>query len=567
MVMRRLRRYRSHVVPDLLAGATGAMAGTPQAMAFAIIAGISPVYGIYTAIVAPIVGSLVQSSAFMTIAPTNALALAVGSTLAPFARDGTLIERLVTLTLLVGLFQLIFGLLRLGDITRFVSNAVMTGFITGAAVLIMLGQLPHLIGYEGAAGGGVLPRTWDLITHLHQAHLPTAVIGLLAPVMIDRLHHTRFRSIATMTAIITTGVLVAVLGWDEVPLVQDMSAIPNRLPPLAPPSLAHAPDLAVSALAIALLSLVQSAGISQTVFQPDGSRPDISRDFIGQGVANLVGSFFQSMPSGGSLSRTAINVIAGARTRLANVYAGLLVAAILLVFGPLTEHIALAALAGHLMVAAASLINLDEIRMVWQVSPSGRLLMVVTFAATMALPLEYSIYIGVGLSLLLYVYTSSSRLKVVQLVRADDHHFRERPVPATLPSNQPTVLSVYGNLYFAAIPTLERALPSPQGAEHPEVVLRLRGNQFLGSTGIHLLERYAGQLQAAGGRLILAGVEPAIEDQLRRTGALHRLGEENVFPANDLLFGATERALQRAVDWLAGVKGQGQNSASQPSPG
>ncbi len=554
MLVRRFAAYRSHLVADLLAGATGAIAGTPQAMAFAIIAGISPVYGLYTAIVSTIVGTLVQSSTFMTIGPTNALALAVGSTLAPFAGDGSQIERLVTLTLLVGLFQLVFGLLRLGDITRFVSNAVMTGFITGAACLIIMGQLTHLVGYEGPGGGGALGSLWDLLTHLPQIDPATTVIGVMATVIIYRLHHTRYRSIATMTAIIITALLVAILGWGQVKLVRELSTIPNILPPFVLPTLQYAPDLLTSALAIALLALVQSAGISKTVHEPDGSTSNISRDFVGQGAANLAGAFFQNMPSGGSLSRTAVNVAAGARTRLANIYAGLMVAAILLLLGSLTERIPLAALAGHLLVAASSLIKLDEIRMVWRVSRTARAVMLATFGATMVLPLEYSIYIGVGLSLLMYAYTSSNRLTVVQLVPTDDHHFREAPVPKTLAGGQPTVIGVYGNLYFAAVETLAHALPDPGEAERPVVVLRLRGNEYLGSTGIHLLERYATQLRAAGGRLMLAGISPAVADQLERTGTLDWLGRENVFTAGETLFRATEDALQQAQEWLAAAR-------------
>lgn len=562
MLLRRIAAYRPHLLADLLAGATGAIAGTPQAMAFAIIAGISPVYGLYTAVVSTIVGALVQSSTFMTIGPTNALALAVGSTLAPFASDGTQIERLVTLTLLVGAFQLIFGLLRLGDITRFVSNAVMTGFITGAACLIIMGQLAHLVGYEAIADGGPLARLWDLLSHLPQIDPATTVIGLMATAIIFTLHHTRFRSIATMTAIIITTVLVLALGWNNVSIVRDLSAIPNALPPLVLPSLEYAPDMLASALAITILALVQSAGISKTVREPDGSTSNISRDFVGQGAANLAGAFFQNMPTGGSLSRTAVNVAAGAQTRLANIYAGLMVGAVLLALSPLIEQITLAALAGHLVVAATSLIQLDEIRMVWRVSWTARAVMLATFGATMVLPLEYSIYIGVGLSLLMYAYTSSNRLTVVQLVPTGDNHFREAPVPRTLTSGQPTVISVYGHLYFAAVETLAHALPDPAGAERPVVVLRLRGNEYLGSTGIHLLEWYATQLRAAGGRLMLAGISLTVAQQLQRTGTLDWLGQENVFTAGETLFSATEDALRQAQEWLAAPP----DEPTRPSP-
>jgi SulP family sulfate permease len=175
-----------------------------------------------------------------------------------------------------------------------------------------------------------------------------------------------------------------------------------------------------------------------------------------------------------------------------------------------------------------------------------------TFAAALLLPLEYSIYIGVGLSLVMYIYTSAANLRVVQLDPLPDGHFRELPAPKTVPSAAPLILGVYGNLYFAAVSTLERQLPDPQAAETPVVILRLRGNEYLGSTGIRLLERYAAQLEQRGGKLMISGIGENIVGQLQRTGAWRRLGgAENIFPETDILLAATEKAYSCACAWLA----------------
>lgn len=538
---------RSKWIGDILAGLTGAVAGAPQAMGFALIAGISPLYGLYAAVVATIVGALVGSSTYMTIAPTNALALLVGSTL--ITADNDPINQLVVLTLLVGGFQLLFGVFRLGFLTRFVSNAVMTGFITGAGLLIMLGQLDHLIGYE-SEGERVLAQFWDWLVHLPQSDPQTLVIGLVALVLIQGLHHTRLKRVATLLAIIVTTLLVLLLDLESVALVRDISPISAGLPLPTLPDFTRAPELLTAALAMAVLASVQSAAITESIPEPDGTLADVNRDLLGQGTANITSSLFQGMPAGGSLSRTAVNISAGARTRWSNVLSGAFIAAILLALGPFIEQITLAALAGHLIVAAAGLISLKRIRMVWRVSISARASMLITFLGTLLLPLEYSIYLGVILSLVLYVYTSSTQLTVKQLVMTDEHRFRQQQLPTTLPDNQPVIISVTGHLFFAAVKHLEKLLPKPDGTQRPVVILRLRDNQYLGSTGIQFLRRYSEQLRDRGGKLILTGVGENIQAQLERTGFIHELGEDSVFYSSDVIFSSTENALAYAKVWL-----------------
>lgn len=544
---------RRSLLDDLVAGATGAVAGAPQAMGFALVAGVNPIYGLYTSIVSTLVASLITSSRLMTVAATNALALVVGTTLMRFD-DGLRLEYLFVLTVLVGVFQLGFGLLRLGDLTHFVSNAVMTGFITGAGLLIILGQLSHLTGYEYQTGSSaVLPRFWDWISHLNHCDGYTAVIGVVSVLAISALHRTRVHNMATLIVILLTGTFLWVTGWQSVDLVRDISAVPGGLPALVVPHLSYAPDLVTAALALAVLASVQSAAITNSLSDRDqlAEPADVNRDFVAQGLANIVGGFFQNMVSGGSLSRTAVNVSAGARTRLANVFAALLIALTVLVFAPLIERVVMAALAAHLIVASASIMRPGMIRLVWNVNVSARIAMTATFLSTLLLPLEYSIYIGVGLSLGMYLYTSSRNIHVVRLVPTNNQHFREAELPVELPSGEPVILSVSGNLYFAAVKQLQQVMPSPGHAVRPVVILRLRDNEYLGSTGIRFLETYDRQLRARGGKLILAGVGPKIKYELERTDHLRYFGENGVFLSGDVLFDATEHALAYARQWLA----------------
>jgi SulP family sulfate permease len=535
---------------DLVAGLTGAVAGAPQAMGFALIAGVSPVYGLYAAVVANIVGTLTASSTFMTIAPTNALSLVVFSTLYGSGSPKP-IEALFALTLLVGVFQLAAGLLRFGSLVRFVSNAVMTGFIAGAGTLIILGQLSNFTGYQRSDDiSGALPQFWDWLVHPGSWNTETLILGLVALGTILLLRRLHMKNISTLIGIVLSSLLALLLGWESVRTVGDISAIPQGFPMPVIPDLSYAPDLAAAALAMAVLSMVQSAGITQTVPQPDGSTADINRDFIGQGLSNLAGSLFRGMPSAGSLSRTAVNISAGAETRLANLSAGVFIGLVLVAFGAAIERVILASLAAQLILAALSLFNVEHLKEVWRISWTARLTMLATYVSTLVLPLEYSIYVGVVLSLLMYVYTSSQNIELVALEPIDEHRYRRVATPRQLSDRTPLILSVHGNLYFAAVKRLETLLPSARGVDKPVVILRLRHNQYLGSTGVALLRRYANELEAQGGKLMLSGVEPEIHEQLVRCGFIDELGPENIIDARDTIFDATSQAHNEAQQFL-----------------
>ena len=549
-----LTYYVQHdLVDDVLAGLTGATAGAPQAMAFAIVAGISPVYGLYTAIVSTIVSGVTGTSTFMTTGPTNALAVVVGSSLAPFAGSGDIVARLITLTFLVGVIQVVMGLLRLGDLTRFVAGSVMTGFVTGAALLVLLGQLGHLTGVPTGSHALILPRIADMVFHVAQIHVPTFFVGIVTILIIVYLHKTRLVSFATLVAIVITGIGIALTHGDGhgIELVRDLSPIPNTLPGLRLPEPGLMQETVLAALALAVLGLVQTAALAQGIDEPDDRIPDASREFVSQGLGNLLGGLFQGMPAGGSLSRTAVNIKAGAHTRWANIWAGLFVALIMVLLGRFAERIALAALAGHLVVAATTLISPPRIRFVWDASWTGRWAMTATFVSTLVFPLQYSVYVGIVLSLVLYIH-QSSRLLVICLEPVGTNLFREAPLPTILPDNEPTIISVSGHLYFAAMRDLEHRLPKPNGSKHPVVILRLRGDTLLAGTGASMLVTYAQRLRASGGRLILCGVEDAVFETLLHTGALSQIGEENVFHAEDMLLSSLQRALDHAYLWLEG---------------
>ena len=382
------------------------MIGAPQAMAFALIAGVNPIYGLYTAIVATLVGALFDGHGVMTIAPTNALALVVGSVLGTFADGpGGELERLFALTALVGVIQLGFGALRLGRLVRYFDTAVMTGFIGGAGLLIVLNQLPTLTGLA-LSGGNTLSRTLEWLRSVAEFAPQTTALGVLALALMLAFWRTRARRFGTLVGLIVVSTAVAVLGWGEVALVRDIATLPRRLPTFALPDWGYWPTLGPAALAIAVLGLAQSAALASRLPEEHSKlakRIDSnSQDFLAQGLANLVGGALQCMPAGGSLSRTALLLAAGGRTRWSNVVSALVVAGLLLSVASLAEQIALPALAAQLVVAGLRLINWKAIRRFWGSGATGRAALAVTFVATLVLPLEQSVFLGMAISALLY---------------------------------------------------------------------------------------------------------------------------------------------------------------------
>lgn len=528
---------------DLVAGLTGAVAGAPQAMGFALIAGINPIYGLYTAIVSTILGAVFGRSSLMTIGPTNALALVVATTLAGF-EGADEIERLFVLTMLTGVFYLCFGFLRLDFILRFVSHAVMTGFITGAGLLIILGQVRHINGYN-PVGDTTLLAFFDWLVNLHRGDVATTVMGITALGIILAIRRTRLKNAGTLIAIIITSMIVGLLHWESVTLVRDISNIVPGLPMPIVPNPGLIPELAIAALAIAILGTIQSASLIGVAPESDEEEEpsDFNRDLIGMGVANVVGGIFQGMPASGSLSRTVINIGAGARTRYANIFAGIFVMMMLVLLGGVIELITLTALAAQLILAATSLINLSRIRTIWRVNLSAKLAMGTTFISTLVLPLEYSIYVGVVLSIGLYLYTSSQDLSVEQLIPLADAHYRVAPVPTTFPHNETIIFSIHGSLYFAAIQRLQAILPDPKTAHHTTVILRLRDASHVGSTALDFFLSYHFALRQHESRLIFTGISPQIHDIFDHTGFSKIVGADNLFDAHEVILMGTTHAL------------------------
>jgi SulP family sulfate permease len=296
--------------------------------------------------------------------------------------------------------------------------------------------------------------------------------------------------------------------------------------------------------------LVQATGVSQAYANPDGKYPDPDGDFKGQGLANIVASLFKGLPLGGSVSGTALVVGAGAQSRWANIFTGLFVALGVLLFAGLIEKLPMACLAGILIYAGYQSIKPAEIRQVWNTNALARFVMLLTLVATLFLPVQQAIILGVVIQVFIYIFQAAERMTIMELIPTADGDFKEQPVPPQLSSHQVTMLLPYGSLFFAAARDFEEEAPSADETTRAAVVIILRGRQKLGSTAIGVFERYAQTLQQNGGQLFLADVSEPVRAQLERTGTLVVIGEQNIIPANDRLMVSTQAAYDAAQAWL-----------------
>jgi len=365
------------------------------------------------------------------------------------------------------------------------------------------------------------------------------------------LERTRLGPLGLVAAVIITSAGTAVLGWTGVATVGELSTIPRSLPVPVAPLLRLVPSLIIPALSLAFVGLVQGAAILAAFPNPDGSYPDSSRDFIGQGAANVIAGIFRGMPVGGSTSATSLNKAAGARSRLSLVIAGVVMAVVILAFAGLVGHIAMPALAGLLILVGFRTIKPDDPASVWKTGLVQKLVLGTSFVLTMLIPLQYAVLAGIGLSMILHLIRQSNQVTIKRQVPGPDGTLTETEPPAELPAGEVVVLQPYGSLFFAAASAFESQLPAVASASaHSVVILRLRGRTDLGTTFMQVLCRYAATLRDAGSKLMVVSASEQIQDQLRAAGVTDVIGAEDIYTGDERVGATLKRAYADATAWI-----------------
>ncbi len=554
-----LKWRRETFVPDLGAGLSVALVSIPEGMAYAIVAGVNPIYGLYTGMLTTVVASLTANTSLLIVTATNALALVTAEHMAGLGKDVDPARALFTLTMLVGVIMFVLGVLRLGSVIRFVSREIMTGFVFATALLVVLGQVKDLVGYTSSLDSGKLVKAIDSMVHISEWNKSDAIIGFASIGVLLLLGLTPLKHWAGLLAILISSLFVYLAGLEQVKIVGDISAVPKGLAALPTPVL---PDLDlirplfVGAIAAAVVGLAESSGIGATYPNRDGRRSDMSQDFLGQGLGNLAGSFFQSMPAGGSLSRTGINFNGGARTRWSGIYAGIMIAVVLVLFGNYAELIPMSGLAALLIFIGFEIMIREgrELMVSWKISRLNTATAFVTIAVGVMFDLTAAIFTGVAFSLLSYAVVSSTQFTIVRMMRRPDGVWEDHEVPEQLPSNEIAVIEIRGTAYFASVYTFDELLPSLEGTDNSVIILRVRDRSIESFTGLKWLMKYARGLEITGNKLLLADLEERSLAKLESFGAVELLGRENLFLTETRTHGAIEKALAAAEAWIAEPK-------------
>lgn len=548
-----LRAYRAGYLPgDVMAAVAVAFMAVPQGVAYAIIAGLPPAVGLYACAVPTLVGALVRSSRHVVTGPTNALSLLVGGAIVAEAGVADPMTVAVTLALLVGVIQAAAGTLRLGAMVDYVSSPVVVGYVSGAGVLIGVGQL-HLLTATPSPGGRLFDRLLVWSGDLPDAHGPSVALGLGTVAFLLVLRRVNRRIPGALVGMAGAILLNFALGLEQrgMHVVADLAPVPAGLPPISTPDLALAGDLVPFAVACTVLSLVESSAVARSLSMRTGQRLQPSWEFLGQGLANVAAAFFSAYPTSGSLTRSAFNLDAGARSRLAAALTGALMLLVLVVFGPVVNHTPLPALAGLLLVIAFDLVDVGRIRRILGSGRADAMALAATALGTWFLPLDQAIYLGVGISLVTFL--RSARMLVIRELVVDrtgqlTEVLQGERRPRTERCDHVRVLQLEGPLFFGAAGELLTALDDAiRDRDVRVLIVRLKRTQGFDATVAAAFENISETLRSQGRRLLLVGMRRDQMAQLQRTGMPERLGTGNLYPTEPGWFVAMEKAVEHAL--------------------
>ena len=540
---------RKTIGKDAVSGLVLGIEAVPDGLAAGLLAGINPLAGLYAYLFGMVGATFLTSSTFMAVQATGAMALIVSDSDLQSRADPD--RALYTLAIMTGIVMIIAGLLGGGRLVRFVPTAVMTGFITAVGVNIILGQLSNFTGFA-SQGANRLTKLFDLLLHIPQWSLASVTVGLLVIGLIYLFRLTPVGSLGLVVAVVLgSGLAVLLNVWLDrsVLLLNDIVDVPRGLPAPVLPNIDDALFLIVPAFSLAFIGVVQGAAVSGSLPTPDGKPADTSRDFIGQGVGNLASGIFQGMPVGGSMSGSTLIVAGGAKTRLAFIFAGAVMALIILFASDLVSYIAMPALAGLLIVIGIGAIKPSRIYSVVKSGPLPTAIMAVTFGLTLLIPLQYAVLVGVGLGIILFVAQQSNRVRVRQVHVLDGGRMRETQPPPTVAGDSVVILQPYGSLFFASAPIFEHQLPEvTTESQNAVVIVRLRGTDQIGLSLIEVLRRYANDLRAAGSSLKLVISEKLVLDQVQVSGLADELGAGNVYRSTEWIGETVRRAYADALE-------------------
>ncbi len=540
---------------DLVGGLSVAAVAVPQAMAYAMIAGLPAQYGLYTAIVMTGVGALFDSSRQLINGPTNAISIALLGAIGSFGDPSKGAEAAILVAFMVGAIQLAIALAKLGDLTRYISHSVIVGFTLGASLLLVLDQLKNFLGQKaiGDVHDHFLVRFWRSLSEGGLIHQATVFVGLASIALVLVLRWVKHKIgwpllPEFLIVVIAMATVTATMRLDQqgVKVVGD---IPASLPrPHLPNFDADAiRGFASSALAIALLGILEAISMAKTIAGMTKQRLNLNQQCLSEAVANLTGSFFSCMPGSGSLTRSAINQQAGARTQWAGVISAVAVGLIMVVLAPYARFIPRSALAGLLMLTAVRMVNLKDLRYHVRASRFDAVIVATTAIAAFAISIEFCVLIGLVMSFLLAVPRTGNML-LTEFVDAGGDHVRER-LPEDHPAPEILIFGLEGEMFFGSAVSLDQHLDTIEArvtARTKVVLLRMKRARNPDAVGLSSLVASVDRLRQRGVHVLLCGVREEMRAALDRSGILATLHPDHVFLEQPVRQTSTQAAMRFA---------------------
>jgi SulP family sulfate permease len=546
---------------DLSAAATVALVSIPQAIGFALIAGLPPLMVVMSVVVGGFVAALFTSSHHVVFGPTNSLSIILAATIYGFsglALEPTQIALL--LALLIGVIQLGAGLAKMGDLTQFISRSVVIGYSTAIGVLLILSQLPYLVGVlEIDRGAGILRTLIDSsLQLLHGDVLPySAAMGALTFLVFEAIERFFPRAPAEFIGLVLISLFTQFLHLDALGIktIQDEGALAAALPsfvgmPLGATDLTVVPALLSAAFALSLLGMLEAISISKTLATRSGQRIDANQELVSMGAGNIANSFFGAMPGSASFARSGANFQSGARTQASALMSSGMVLVALLFFAPLVNFIPIPSLAAHLLRIGWKMIPRDLIYIARRSTRADAIVFWVTLIAAFFLKLDAAIYVGVGASLALFL-SKAAKPMLVEYTFNDAGNLTQLEEKKERKHAQISIIHVEGELFFGAAELFHSQVRSLADDDDIKIfILRLKNARHLDATTVMALLELNDYLQRTGRKLLVSGVSADVERVLANSGALEKIGRENVFSAEANPTASTKRALERATQLL-----------------
>lgn len=549
---------------DMIAGLTVALVLIPQSMAYATLAGLPEVYGLYIAFVPVFIAALWGSSRQLGTGPVAVVSTMTATMLTPvvipmLGTDYTQEEFLALyiptamfLTLLVGLFQFALGLFRLGAIVNFLSHPVIVGFTNAAALFIGLTQVSKIFGVEmpgGASDHFLTVRILGVIENIGDTHIETLMMGVASFAIMIGLKRFAPKIPAVLVAVVVTTTVSYSIGFEQMG-GKVVGTIPEGLPGFAMPAfnLEAFSHLFIGAIIIAMVGFMEAISIAKAMAAKSKDRIDPNQELIGQGLANICGSFFQSYPASGSFSRSAVNFNAGAKTGFSSVVTAIIVVVTLLFLTPLLYHLPKATLAAVVIMAVFGLINFKSVKHIWVANKHDGVAAMVTFVATIgsAPKLDHGIMIGAVLAIVLYLYRTMQP-RVAVLGRYKDGTLRDIEINKDIPTDENIIAVRFdGTLYFANVSYFEDTMLKAVATYPDAKYLLVVGDAInqIDASGEEVLHHLVDRLHDNGITVVFSGLKRQILLVLKATGLFDVIGEQNIFSNEDFALDEIYRRLE-----------------------